>query len=275
MKRTRLNSTASDPAKDFLALRGRARAARIIATPGLPRPYEAFLSGDGYLTWSWYASKKMGTNLPPRALQKPPATLCFDFAKLADGSNAQIRRFAAKWGPLAMQARVIEESVEDWRRYAQLAQALLRFTAQKLIGDRGRDEDWRTICESTPVRSLDRTRLPANAQMAITASAVNTWFATARGHRIMDMVDGKLQVRPNASNLFGILITQIAHVMARSDQLAVCAGCKDPFRPKRPLSRGDRQYCKRCRNAKVPQRDAARDWRRRARGRNLAPPIGS
>ena len=71
MKRTRLNSTASDPAKDFLALRGRARAARIIATPGLPRPYEAFLSGDGYLTWSWYASKKMGTNLPPRALQKP------------------------------------------------------------------------------------------------------------------------------------------------------------------------------------------------------------
>jgi hypothetical protein len=29
--------------------------------------------------------------------------------------------------------------------------------------------------------------------------------------------------------------------------------------------RGLRQYCNVCRKKKVPQRDAARDWRRRAR----------
>ena len=63
-------------------------------------------------------------------------------------------------------------------------------------------------------------------------------------------------MQPGASNLLGVLVTQIAHVMARSDELAVCANCKKLFRVKRRLSRGSRRYCPRCRRAKVPQRDA-------------------
>jgi hypothetical protein len=154
--------------------------------------------------------------------------------------------------------------MEDWRRYAQLARALLRFVGEQVSGGRAKNEDWSTICNFLSLQ-LDRAPLPARFQMAITASAVNAWFAKAHGHRIMDTVDGQLQVVPGASNLFGVLVTQIAHVIARSDQLAVCAGCQNPFTPKRPLSRGSRQYCNRCRNAKVPARDASRDWRRRSR----------
>jgi hypothetical protein len=101
--------------------------------------------------------------------------------------------------------------------------------------------------------------------MAILASAVNFRFDQARRHGILTMVHRDLQVRPYASDLFGVLITQIAHVITRSDQTAVCASCRNPFTPKRPLVRGSRQYCIPCRKAKVPQRDASRDWRRRVR----------
>jgi hypothetical protein len=94
-------------------------------------------------------------------------------------------------------------------------------------------------------------------------------FAKARGHRILDLVDSQLQVRPGASNLLGVLVTQIAHAMARSDESPACANCKTTFPPKRRLSRGSRQYCPACRKAKVPQRDASRDWRRRT-GSELA-----
>ena len=127
------------------------------------------------------------------------------------------------------------------------------------------EEDWVVIIESTKIGKLDRKKLHKNTEIAIMSSAVNTWFADAKGHQILEIVDGQPRVRPGASKLFGVLITQIAHTIARTDQLTVCAGCERPFTPKRPLSRGSRQYCPQCRKAKLPERDAARDWRRRER----------
>jgi hypothetical protein len=262
MKPSRTLPTTSDPWKDFLSLPRRNRTARLIGPPQLPMPMKASLR-DGYLTWTWYSPDEGGHREPPKR-QKPPSTLCFDFAKLADASEKQIRRFAEKWGPLGLDRRE-EERVDSWREYARLALALIRFAGHRVTGGDGEEEDWQVICKSTPARSIDRKGMPVRTQMAILASAVNIWFAQARGHGIMTMVDGALQVRPYASDLFGVLITQIAHVIARSDQTALCAGCRDPFTPKRPIVRGSRQYCNGCRKAKLPQRDASRDWRRRVR----------
>jgi hypothetical protein len=192
-----------------------------------------------------------------------PARLCFQFAQLARASDERIVELAGRWGPLGFDLRA-EEDIRDWRRYAALAGALLRFTSEHAVGRRSEKEDWRIICEFV-FGAADRDDLKIREQTAVTALAVNTWFARARGHRILGSVDGVLQIRPNTSNLFGILITQIAHVMARTDQMAVCAGCKRAFTPERPISRGSRQYCRRFRKAKVPGRDASRDWRKRAR----------
>jgi hypothetical protein len=57
----------------------------------------------------------------------------------------------------------------------------------------------------------------------------------------------------------------------RAEGLASCAGCKMPFVSSRPPLSGKqvgpqvakRDYCRDCRKAKVPQRDAARDYRQR------------
>jgi hypothetical protein len=265
MKSKQVRSMAYRRTKEFLTLPGEDRFARLMDLPPLPRPVKAFLSPDGHLTWTWYSvvkERKEGDTRRPPALQTAPADLCFEFAQLAHGAKEEIVAFAGRWGPLLGTRDV--EHINAWRRYARLAAALLRFTGERASGGLGDTEDWRIICKSTVPGVIDRVQLTSQQQTAITASAVNTWFAKARGHRVLAVVDGKLQIRPAASNLFGVLIMQIAHVMARTDQVAICAGCRNAFTPKRPISRGSRQYCRRCRKAKVPQRDASRDWRRRA-----------
>jgi hypothetical protein len=263
MARRLVSSATSGSIEDFLTIPGSNRAARLIGPPRLPRPLGAAVDRQGNLSWTWYGYDH-GSDQQPPPIQEPPATLCFGFARLADATDKQIRRFAGKWGPLGLALDGPTENTKDWRRDAQLARSLLRFVTQRMAERRGEEKDWVTICKSLPLGETSRAGLSADMQMAIVASAVNTCFARARGHRILDMVHHQLQIHPSASNLFGVLIVQIAHVIARSDQFAVCAGCQNPFPPERPLSRGVRQYCKRCRKAKVPQRDASRDWRQRA-----------
>jgi hypothetical protein len=233
------------------------------------------LDSDGFLTWAWYRqSYKSNKNLEergarrhPPAVQKPPSDLCVRFSELAGGTNEQIRVFAEKWGPLGMEMDGrCQEEITQWRDCAELAAALLRFSAAQASRRRGDDKDWSRICKLIGVK-IDRAHLGAISQKAITALAVNRWFAAMRGHRILEMVDRQLQVRPGASDLLGMLVAQIAYAITRSDELVVCAGCKKPYRPKRPPSRGFRRYCPACRKAKVPQRDAARDWRRRAQSK--------
>lgn len=253
----------SDRSKDFLALshldlgRQRVRVARLVGRPLMPRPQEAMLR-EGFLTWSWYAA-----DFRSPALQTAPPQLCFAFARLAQASDEAVRCFAKKWGPLNRYKRELE-SVKMWRHYARLAQALLRFTAYVRSGDQGDQKDWRVICNASRRKGLELQGLKEEEKLATVAASVNTWFAQAREHGILTILGKDLQVRPHASDLFGVLVTQIAHIIARSDQMAVCAGCHDPFKPKRLITRGIRQYCQRCRNKKVPQRDASRDWRRRA-----------
>lgn len=255
--------------KDFLALPDKDRFAHLMHRPQLPRPVMAFLDSQGYLTWTWYPAvkdRKEGDTRRAPDLQMASADLCFQFARLAHGTEEEIVAFAGRWGPLRQGPRA-QEHIRRWRRYAILAAALLRFTGDRATGNRGDEEDWRIICKFAIPELVDDRNQLTRERTAITARAVNLWFDQARGHRVLDVVDGKLQIRPAASNLFGVLITQIAHALARTDQVAICAGCRNAFTPERPISRGSRQYCRRCRKAKVPQRDASRDWRRRARAK--------
>ena len=264
-KRPSSPSTTSDFSKDFLALPRKERTARLVGPPWLPRPIEARLDRDEYLIWTWYKRERGGSSVPPK-LQKPRTDLCFEFAKLARASSEDIREFAGRWGPL-MEPR--GEPVDDWRRWAALAQALLHFAVETVGKDPGSDEAWNTIGAWLPFGPLDRRNWNRGEQLAIAANVVNTWFDKARGHRILNVMAGQFQIQPSASNLFGVLAAQIAHAMARSDQKAQCAGCKVLFTPKRPISNGKRQYCTRCRREKIPQRDAARDLRSRKRQRGI------
>lgn len=247
--------------KDFLLVEGKDRIALLLDPPQFPRPIKARLTANGSLTWIWYKDEKGGRGVAP-AHQKLRSDLCFEFQGLADGSDDEILRFAERWGPLGIRDRE-EEHVDEWRYLAVTARSLLTFACERATGGRVSNETWGAIRALVPAKDLEAFRPSVREQMAIAASVANAWFAKARGHRILDVVEGQFQIRPAASKLFGILAAQLAHAMSRSDQSAPCAGCKHWFPPSRRISRGSRQYCNTCRRAKMPQRDASRDYRSR------------
>jgi hypothetical protein len=249
----------SDFSKVILHLRG-GSTPRLYDPAAVPRPRAAALSPAGYLSCKW--------SEPPK-LRRPPDDLCFRFAKLAEGSDEAIRCFARNWGLLNLHVRA-EEHVDEWRQYGRLAAAILRLSAQHLRGDRAAESDWATICRWLEVKNV--TQVPRDLELTLLAAAVNLWYTRAQGHSVLDLDQESLIIRPQASTLFGVLITQIAHVIAGTDQHAVCSGCKRNFAPKRGQSRGVRRYCKKCRRRKIPQRDAAREWRRRQRNNGDSSP---
>lgn len=249
----RTKSNTSAPHEDFLTLRGRNRPARLFNVCELPKPVAASVMDGGLLRWEFGLRH-----------YEPPATLCFDFARLAHASDELICRFAQKWGPLGYGLVTQEEYVEEWRRYAGLADSILRVAAEHAAGRTANDGDWRRICDWViPGGDIEKT---AGMQLRVAVGAVNKWYNYSGIHVILDLVAGSPHIQPQAGGkLFAVLGAQIAHAIARADQMVVCAGCKYPFPPARPLSRGSRQYCGKCRSKKVPQRDASRDFRKRAK----------
>jgi hypothetical protein len=252
-KKRAARTSTSAPYEDFLSIAGFSRAARLSGTPVLPRLGEVSMDRDGYLHWH--------TSRQRAGFRKIPADLCFRFARLADGSLEEIRRFADRWGPLGREIG-IRQQADKWREYARLALAILRFAADFHGGKARRQEDWEIIWgpEREPVNLKG---LPWKIQAAVLANAVNRWIDAAKGISVLQVVAGRHVAQISGSNLFGILATQVAYALARADQMAYCAGCGEFFRSRRLPSRGARRYCPICRAGGVPQRDASRDYRER------------
>jgi len=76
---------------------------------------------------------------------------------------------------------------------------------------------------------------------------------------------------PFINSAFGLLAIQLLLAIARAEGLATCAGCGAPFVSSRQPLAGKRvgrtiarrNYCRDCRDRKIPLRDAARDYRKR------------
>jgi hypothetical protein len=262
----RSSAISSKEYDQLLNASGRNRTTGQFGFPQMPRPRSARLDRQGKLSWQWSTSK--GWARSSGAVQRIPPDLCFTFAQLANGDDEAIRSFAERWGPLNWRSESVHdtprEAVEDWRRYAVLAQAILRFVAQGFKDSDG-VSDWKTIWswlypgQTVPELAL----LPLKFRMSPAAMAVNRWYSAAPGNGIVEVANKNLQLQPFASTLLGTLAGQIAEKISRNDESVICAGCHQLFVPKRPPSRGTRQYCKRCRRKKLPERDAARDYRLR------------
>jgi hypothetical protein len=184
------NDSHTSPSwEDFLKRPKGRRAARLIKPAPMPLPLKAEVH-DGSLTWTWYDPYDSDGLHKSPITRAPSAQLCFAFARLGRASDEEIRQFADRWGPLHFDSRSEEkeESLDTWRQYARLAQALLRFTAELNSGGSVDEEDWRVICESTPAKRLERRGLTLRLQITIVAAAVNTWFDQARPR---DLDDGR------------------------------------------------------------------------------------
>jgi hypothetical protein len=236
---------------NFQLLRGQ-RSGRMGPSNVYVRPENAKIDAQGRLNWKWSH---------PNRTQRLPPDLCFRFARLSTATDEEVRKFAARWGPLRIRLEP-SESLAEWREYTKLAQSIFR-----QLTDERQVEDWKRICEwIAPGAGLaEAGPVPHSFEMVLIAAALNKWFGQARGNQILEIVGPRYQTRPTSATLFGALACQIAYKLSVADETVLCAGCATPFTPKRTPSRGARQYCPKCRRAKVPQRDAARDYRKRSR----------
>ena len=81
----------------------------------------------------------------------------------------------------------------------------------------------------------------------------------ARDWRIADGVSP-------TSPLFGALVLELAYRCAQGDLVKRCDDCQEPFAPQR----GTDRFCKECREARVPEKWAARAYRARLREKGLS-----
>src|SRR5258706_9540383 len=115
MKRSRLKSSAQNKlaleALSPIELRRRSLA----TASHLPVPRSAQLSVDGVLSWKWHSPARLTSRSAARQYRTVESMLWRKFAALSLGSDENIRKFTARWGPLYARQT---ETVAEWRQLA-------------------------------------------------------------------------------------------------------------------------------------------------------------
>jgi hypothetical protein len=159
------------------------------------------------------------------------------------------------------------EPLSAWRQWVTAARGLLDVAAALHRKQNPTTEQWGRAFAVEEVRRYAEARLglepPGPAQRLV--GAINGWMALGQVHPRLAWDEHGARVEHSGFGVFGALALQLAAAVGRSDGWASCAGCGEWFSPKRRATKGNRRYCDRCRDAKVPQRDAARDLRERRR----------
>ena len=222
------------------------------------------------LIWTHYGPN--GEN--PRKFVKATGALT-RFVRLADADGPAILRFARQYGvliPGALGRPPYSEPLELWRHYARQARALLNIAARLHRDEPGELAEWQAVYARQPL--MDQAQLeklagaPVESQRFFVEMAVNEWLKMASVQPEFQWRYGSPRITLSGAGLFPALALQLMAAIARTDGLALCTGCGSPYTPKRRPRTGTRHYCQECRDAGVPQRDAARDYRARRRARD-------
>lgn len=110
--------------------------------------------------------------------------------------------------------------------------------------------------------------LPLNPHTGPTAEMIGAFVNVLLepvGIRSYMSADGLPTTRLEPFGLIGALGLQLMQKISTTTGVANCSGCGASFSPTRKPRAGQRTYCPRCRDSKVPQRDAARASRGRRR----------
>jgi hypothetical protein len=173
----------------------------------------------------------------------------------------------------------LSEPIEKWRELATRAKALLLVAnAIRFEGDAPQDL-WKKADGFTGGfgRSYGQKWAYLDQPWYRLAANLDYWIAAAEICLRVDVEKRSLVASLGSNRLtmssFSLVATQLLLAITRSEGLVSCAGCGAPFVSSRQPLAGKRvgrwiarrDYCQDCRDAKVPQRDAARDYRNRQR----------
>jgi hypothetical protein len=177
----------------------------------------------------------------------------------------------------------LSEPIEAWFRLARRASSLLQAAnAVRLHGD-APPELWEQVDGFVGSfgqkfgalwQYLDDSshRLAANLE---------AWLVTADVHlRVAvqgESLTASLGSGPLTASSLALIAIQLLLAIMRSEGLSSCSGCATPYVSNRPPLAGKlvgpqvakRNYCRNCREDRIPERDASRDYRNRKRRRPL------
>lgn len=162
------------------------------------------------------------------------------------------------------------ERTDDWRRYAREARALFALASELHRNELGNPDHWETLHPTTQLGETIVNQLRpssvGDARLLLT-TFVNRWLALGHVQPALGWGLGKPFFTFGNRTLFGYLAVQLLLLTGKTDGLAICTNCGEPYLPSRRPARGRRPYCGSCGIA-AAQRAASktyRDKKRRAR----------
>ena len=173
----------------------RIRNRRISEVIYLPRPTSAKVEA-GSLRFVW---RKAGG-------YSPDGKLLHRFLKL--GSEVEISRFAARYGPLNHRQ---PECVEDWRCWINVANSIIGSSERLTRGSVGSIMDWRilhTWIKEDPIKRTPNEELPErdmSVWRGLVARSVRSWIDSFGGAGLGVDWSGKLpRIKPSPPQTLGL-----------------------------------------------------------------------
>ena len=154
-----------------------------------------------------------------------------------------------QWEPLGL-----------WRKVVAQFRACLAITAAIQMEKKGSADAWRALGHDAPPSQLSK-------RTTMLRSTINGVLYLGGVHPGLEYVDGSFRTmfQTAGGNLFGALALQLLLAVSRTDGLAHCSACGNPFvfTGRRP-NPNRRCYCPSC-GLPAAQRDASRAYRARLR----------
>ncbi len=182
------------------------------------------------------------------------------------------------------------EPIAAWRSYSKRAAALLKIAARLRFridrripeplwyeADGLSTEILRSCGLLSPMADLQSSTTKATQWLRDPwwrlAENLNSWLElTGVAPSATPVANGfKIQFRGTNRGLFGLIAVQLLFACNRSEGLTICSACGRPYVSHRPPLAGKmvgsykakRNFCLECKRAGIPERFAARDYRKR------------
>jgi len=241
--------------------------------------------GEWGIHWWWFDNDSSA----PQEVRAQRGMLD-SFIRLRAGSDEQILKFARRWGVLELCTHVLPachspdcqpmscgdhrycEPPGAWRRHAAMMYTILTAASQVLQGKVRSPIDWECVTGLFPhfrdARLFKRSGIRAERQRV---EAVLNILSEAAGVRPIVRFENAI---PRVEliggfrlgcGLYGALVAQLMLACVASDGVDFCSNCGMPYPANRRPNPTRRKYCQKCREERVPARDAARDYRSRSR----------
>lgn len=251
-------------------------------------PRHAYVEIDGDDLAFWWARVEEVPGGYRAMLDAQPTTpgpgLLASFVRLESAPVDKILAFAVQWGALQICAHNLPrahpptgrypraayvcedrrrpkggepighlESIAVWRYLARRIRLLLELAEglwrePPAIGD---PKVWESVHRRPPAEAASaRGELSAGVNALVQLGQVRVWSAPTPPY-----------VRVGGHDVFGALALQLLLVTSKSAGWATCSHCARPYAPTRRPQSGRLNYCPLCREAGIPNRMAARNYR--------------